>query len=91
MQKRIKHRKRSADVKTERAFARAAIDCQYRSESLDSRRVPTAISEYMASIGRKGGKIGGKRRLSTLTEKERKRIASAAAKARWQKKQKTQS
>jgi hypothetical protein len=45
----------------------------------------------MASIGRKGGKIGGKRRLSTLSEKERKRIASVAAKARWQKKQKTES
>jgi hypothetical protein len=52
--------------------------------------VPTIISEYMASIGRKGGKIGGKRRLSTLTEKERKRIASTAAKARWRKNQKNE-
>jgi len=52
--------------------------------------VPASISEYLASIGRKGGKIGGKRRLTTLTEKERKRIASAAAKARWQRKQKTE-
>lgn len=52
--------------------------------------IPASISEYMAKIGRKGGQIGGKRRLSTLTEKERKRIASAAAKARWQKNQKTE-
>jgi hypothetical protein len=37
----------------------------------------------MAEIGRKGGKIGGKRRLSTLTAKKRKQIASDAAKARW--------
>ena len=50
--------------------------------------VPTSVSEYMASIGRKGGKIGGKRRLSTLSDDERKAIASAAAKARWEKKKK---
>jgi len=42
----------------------------------------------MAQIGRKGGQIGGKRRLSTLSEKERKAIASKAAKARWGHKEK---
>lgn len=44
---------------------------------------PAVISEYMAAIGRKGGRIGGKRRLRTLTAKERTRIAKQAAKARW--------
>ena len=41
------------------------------------------ISRIMAEMGRKGGKIGGKRRLKTMTKKERSEIASKAAKARW--------
>lgn len=44
------------------------------------------ISRVMAEMGRKGGKIGGKRRLKTMTAKERKEIAKKAAKARWSKK-----
>lgn len=43
------------------------------------------ISRVMAAMGRKGGKIGGKRRLSTMTSKERKAVARKAAKARWSK------
>jgi len=41
------------------------------------------ISRIMAEMGRKGGKIGGKRRLVTMTSAERSGVASAAAKARW--------
>jgi hypothetical protein len=37
------------------------------------------ISEYMARIGKKGGK----KRLQTMTAKERKERAARAAKARW--------
>jgi hypothetical protein len=37
----------------------------------------------MAAIGKKGGKIGGKRRLTTMTAKQRKKIAAKAANARW--------
>jgi hypothetical protein len=37
----------------------------------------------MAAIGRKGGKIGGKRRLLTMTPEDRKKAASKAAQARW--------
>jgi hypothetical protein len=37
----------------------------------------------MAQMGRKGGRIGGKRRLETMTSRERKAVAKAAAKARW--------
>ncbi|MGA7220622.1 MAG: hypothetical protein WBX38_20070 [Candidatus Sulfotelmatobacter sp.] len=44
---------------------------------------PANISEYMAAIGRKGGQIGGKRRLKTMTKAERSKIAAKAAKARW--------
>jgi hypothetical protein len=48
----------------------------------------TVVSQVMAQMGRKGGKIGGKRRLETLTDKQRSEIASIAAKARWSKKRK---
>lgn len=43
------------------------------------------VSRYMAAIGKKGGIIGGKRRLDTLSAKKRQKIASDAAKARWDK------
>ena len=43
------------------------------------------ISAFMAELGRKGGKIGGKRRLETMSSQERKRIAKKAADARWEK------
>ena len=44
------------------------------------------ISRVMAEMGRKGGKIGGKRRLKTMTSEERKEVARQGAKARWGKK-----
>jgi hypothetical protein len=43
------------------------------------------ISRVMAEMGRKGGKIGGKRRLVTLTKARRSEIAVKAAKTRWKK------
>jgi hypothetical protein len=43
------------------------------------------ISAYMAAIGRKGGKIGGKRRLETMSPEQRSKIASDAARAMWTK------
>jgi hypothetical protein len=42
------------------------------------------ISWLMAQLGRKGGRIGGKRRLQTMTSEERTRVAKRAAEARWQ-------
>lgn len=45
------------------------------------------ISQVMAEMGRKGGRIGGKRRLVTLSNARRREIASQAAKARWASKQ----
>jgi len=41
------------------------------------------ISRLMASLGRKGGKIGGKRRLETMSAEARQEIARKAAQARW--------
>jgi hypothetical protein len=43
------------------------------------------ISRVMAAMGRRGGKIGGKRRLTTMTAEERKDVAKKAALARWSK------
>ena len=46
---------------------------------------PSLISQVMAEMGRKGGRIGGKRRLETLSDRRRRQIARNAAKARWTK------
>jgi len=46
------------------------------------------ISQVMAEMGRKGGRIGGKRRLETLSDRRRSQIAREAAQARWAKKKK---
>lgn len=49
---------------------------------------PSLLSQVMAEMGRRGGKIGGKRRLETMTDAERSKVARNAAKARWGKKSK---
>jgi hypothetical protein len=46
----------------------------------------SVISQVMAEMGRKGGRIGGKRRLETLSDRRRSQIAKDAARARWGKK-----
>ena len=46
---------------------------------------PSDLSAYMAAMGRKGGLIGGKRRLKTMTKEQRRRVAVKAARARWKK------
>lgn len=43
------------------------------------------ISRVMSAMGRKGGKIGGKRRMETMTAEERQKVAAKAAKTRWAK------
>jgi hypothetical protein len=43
------------------------------------------ISRVMAALGRKGGKVGGKRRLETMTQDQRTDAAKRAAQARWRK------
>lgn len=46
---------------------------------------PAALSAYMSALGRKGGRIGGKRRLVTMTHEERSAVGLKAARARWKK------
>ena len=52
-----------------------------------TREKPTRneISRVMAELGRRGGKIGGKKRAATLDESRRKEIARRAARSRWDK------
>lgn len=52
------------------------------------RKIPTEVSRVMSAMGKKGGKIGGKRSLETLTPEQRRERALLAAKARWAKRQK---
>ena len=45
----------------------------------------TIVQKVMREMGARGGRIGGKRRLETMTDEQRKRSARKAAKARWAK------
>lgn len=45
----------------------------------------TIVQQVMREMGAKGGRIGGKRRLETMTDEQRRRSARKAAKARWSK------
>jgi hypothetical protein len=45
----------------------------------------TIVQQVMRDMGAKGGRIGGKRRLETMTDAQRTRSARKAAKARWAK------
>lgn len=46
---------------------------------------PEEVSKVMAALGKRGGKIGGKRRLETMTQEQRSAVALKAARARWKK------
>lgn len=46
----------------------------------------TEISRVMAELGRRGGKIGGRKRAQALTPEKRRDIALKAARSRWDKK-----
>jgi hypothetical protein len=50
----------------------------------------TVVQQVMREMGAEGGKIGGKRRLETMTDEQRRRSARKAAKARWSKAKESQ-
>lgn len=84
MPKSKKHQKRSSDINQ---LAHQLVDASTGMD--DSIPAPTAsqISRFMAELGRKGGKIGGKRRLETMSAKERTAVARKAAQVRWKPKE----
>src|ERR1035437_428741 len=54
-------------------------------ETVSEQTEPTKseISRVMASLGRRGGKVGGKRRSDSLLPERRREIALKAARTRW--------
>ncbi|MGA3213531.1 MAG: hypothetical protein ABSD20_19685 [Terriglobales bacterium] len=48
-------------------------------------QLPDDIRAYFVKMGAEGGRIGGKRRLETITPERRKEIARKAVAARWAK------
>jgi hypothetical protein len=55
-------------------------------ESIETEEVTLTLEQQvMRTMGSKGGKIGGKRRLETMTPEQRSKSAKKAAKARWSK------
>ncbi len=52
-------------------------------EPVEEKVSRSLVSRVMAEMGRRGGKIGGKRRLVTLAPERRREIALKAAQARW--------
>ncbi len=46
---------------------------------------PTPLQQFAREMGARGGRIGGKRRMETMTPEQRSKIAKKAAKARWAK------
>lgn len=88
MPKRVKQQKRanqrSGNVKE---IARRLVDLSIREPDNGephSTPVPKSVSRYMAEIGRKGGQIGGKQRLHTMSAEQRQVVAQKAARARWE-------
>jgi len=77
MPKRISNR--SSDV-NQAAFQMAQRSVLGSESGLASK---SEISRVMAEMGRKGGKIGGKRRLETMTPEQRSQVALKAAQTRW--------
>lgn len=56
-----------------------------RSTGTEAQPKPSEISHAMDAIGGKGGKIGGKRRMVSMTREECSQVAAKAAKTRWAK------
>jgi hypothetical protein len=58
-------------------------------EKHESSAQPTnlEISRVMAELGRRGGKIGGRKRAESMSDEKRKQIARKAARARWDKRE----
>ena len=81
MPKQVKQPKRPSDV-NELAHRLVELSTNQPDPPL-APSLPQSVSDYMATIGRKGGRIGGKQRLKTMTKAARSKVAAKAAKARW--------
>lgn len=64
------------------AFRTVELSTQETEEQKPSRSL---ISRIMSQMGKKGGKVSGKRRMTNLSPERRREIALKAAQARWKK------
>ncbi len=83
--------KRTSKLDTVQDAKRAFDEAISRTEGLPQLADSATISQVMAQMGARGGRIGGKRRLETMTKSQRTEVARNAAKARWSKKRKKKS
>jgi len=75
----------SMQKRLSRDINQSAFDMVRRSTGAEPMPAKSEISRVMAAMGRKGGKIGGKRRMQTMTAEERSAVAAKAAQKRWAK------
>lgn len=85
MPKRISKHPRLDTVQNARRVVLASVADPVPADTPAAPAHPSLISQVMAEMGRKGGRIGGKRRLETMTDRQRSQVAKNAAKARWAK------
>jgi hypothetical protein len=78
-------RKTEEPLDTVQNARRVSLEAIAMSETVEL----TIVQQVMRQMGAKGGRIGGKRRLETMTDEQRRRSARKAAKARWGKAKKT--
>jgi hypothetical protein len=64
------------------AFRTVQLSTQEPEEPKASRSL---ISRIMSQMGKKGGKVSGKRRMTNISPERRREIALKAARARWDK------
>ncbi len=84
-------KRKSKGLDTVQNARRVVLESVGAADTAQEPEKPTrsVISQVMAEMGRKGGKIGGKRRLETLSDRRRTQIARQAAQARWAKRKKS--
>jgi hypothetical protein len=85
MPKRISRDAHPSDV-NQAAYQMVRRSTQSDPEPTPSPKVSRSeISRVMAAMGQRGGRIGGKRRLETMSAAERRKVAAKAANTRWAK------
>jgi hypothetical protein len=84
MQKRIGRPKRPTDV-NQLAHQLVEESTRERKQEEPIQLSEADVKRFMADMGRRGGKKGGKARAAKLTQEERSSAASKAARARWRK------
>jgi hypothetical protein len=61
------------------------ISTESNEPGVTSPPISPEISRYMAALGSKGGKVGGKKRSAGMSPERRREIALKAARSRWDK------